>query len=98
MSENILSLEWNTGVHEVSLNSPLNQEKSENIACFPLRIKPYCSYFNYENEHFLHRFRISLLQDMRDTLLFHLFLQMHISGTLSPIDPSSRDASRFMVE
>lgn len=36
VSENILNLEWNTGVHEVSLHSPLNQEKSDNIACFPL--------------------------------------------------------------
>lgn len=98
VSENILSLEWNTGVHEVSLDSSLNQEKSENVACFPLGIQPHCSYFNYENENFLQRLSISLLQNTRDTLLFRLFLQMYISGTSPPIDTASRDAGRFMVE
>lgn len=41
----------------------------------------------------------SLIQNMGDmSLLLFLLLQMHIIGTLSPTDTSSRDTGRFMVD
>lgn len=35
VNESVLTLQWNTGVHENALSGALNQEKFENGVCLP---------------------------------------------------------------